>query len=175
MRKMFYGIRALAGLVFNTACEEIAGEGWIVDWAPVDITIEAYDAAGNSIISPEMPGMTLTFMNETYEVRGEESMYDPIEPKYFMPRMYGLIAKSIKGDQGTLEKYILYFGQINGASDLDEDILLNWPDGSSDTIHYHCGNHREGRNPKCDRSWKLNGAKHSGSNFIFNGKSLPSE
>ena len=65
---MFYGILALAGLVFATSCEGIIPGGLIVDWTPVEITIEAYDAAGNSIISPEMPGMTLTFKGTTYEV-----------------------------------------------------------------------------------------------------------
>ena len=42
--------------------------GYTVDWAPVEITIQAYDADGNSIISPEMPGMTLTYKGDIYTV-----------------------------------------------------------------------------------------------------------
>ena len=175
MRKMFYGILALAGLVFATSCEGIIPGGLIVDWTPVEITIEAYDAAGNSIISPEMPGMTLTFKGTTYEVTDPASQREEYQTKAYMAIMGGLQAHPFQGDQGEIVKYILWFGEIDGASDMDEDIVLNWPDGSEDTIHYHCGNHREWPEPKCDRSWKLNGKKHEGSNFIFNGKSLPAE
>ena len=175
MRKMFYGILALAGLVFTSSCEEISPFGLIVDWAPVEITIEAYDDAGNSIISPDMPGMSLTFKGTTYEVQDPASLHDDYQTKAYMAIMAGLQAHPIQDEQGKIAKYILWFGEIDGAKNMDEDIILNWPDGSEDIIHYHCGNHREWPEPKCDRSWKLNGKKHEGSNFIFNGKSLPVE
>ena len=171
MKKLLFSLLSLA--VIATACEEIIPGGMIVDWAPVEITMEAYDAAGNSIISPEMPGMTLTFKGTTYEVQDPASRRDEYQTKAYMAIMAGLQAHPVQGDQGEIAKYILWFGEIDGAKDMDEDIVLNWPDGSSDTIHYHCGNHREWPEPKCDRTWKLNGTKHSGSNFIFNGKSLP--
>ena len=76
-------------------------------------------------------------------------------------------------DGGGVTLYRLNFGEIDGADDMDEDILLQWPDGSRDVIHYHCGNHRYGKNFGCDRSWKLNGEPHDGSLFTFTGKSLP--
>ena len=171
MKKLLFSLLSLA--VIATACEEIIPGGMIVDWAPVEITMEAYDAAGNSIISPEMPGMTLTFKGTTYEVQDPASRRDEYQTKAYMAIMAGLQAHPVKGDQGEIAKYILWFGEIDGAKDMDEDIILNWPDGSEDIIHYHCGNHREWPEPKCDRTWKLNGTKHSGSNFIFNGKSLP--
>lgn len=69
--------------------------------------------------------------------------------------------------------YRLVFGEIDGAADMDEDIVLNWPDGSKDVTHYHCSDHREGRHPKCNRSWELNGSEHEGNTFRFSGKSLP--
>lgn len=163
---MFYGILALAGMVF-TSCENVPG--MIVDWCPVEITIEAYDVDGNSIISPNMPGMTLTFQGKTYEVQ-EAPRY---ETKAYLAIMAGLIARPVQGDQGKIEGYILWFGEIDGAADMDEDITLHWPDGSEDIIHYHCSNHREWPEPKCNRSWKLNGKKHDRSDFVFSGKSLP--
>ena len=176
MRKLFYGILALAGLVFATSCEGLIPGGLIVDWAPVEITIEAYDAAGNSIISPDMPGMTLTFRNEVFRIKQSEPVTEEgVQTKAYAAIMDGLIARPIQDEQGKIAKYILWFGEIDGAKNMDEDILLHWPDGSEDTIHYHCGNHREWPEPKCDRSWKLNGAKHEGSNFIFHDKSLPAE
>ena len=74
-----------------------------------------------------------------------------------------------------MTKYRLYFGEIDGADDMDEDIVLQWPDGSRDVIHYHCGNHHYGKNPSCDRSWKVNGKSHDGSFFTFTGKTLAAE
>lgn len=143
-------------------CEEIS-EGRIVDWAPVNIYIEAVDNNGNSIISPDMPGMTLTFKDSVYTVQNEDSI---IHTRAYMAIMKGLVARPIGGTDG---QYQLVFGEIDGAADMDEDILLNWPDGSRDIIHYHCSNHSE-RKLSCNRSWKLNGQPHNGSTFRFTDK-----
>ena len=85
--------------------------------------------------------------------------------------MYGLIAQPCMQPDGTIF-YQLVFGEIDGAADMDEDLILNWPDGSEDVIHYHCSDHREGRNAKCNRSWKLNGKEYGDNTFYFTGKSL---
>ena len=151
----------MAGMMVAAGCDSL-----IVDWTPVDIYIEAVDEDGRSIISPEMPGMSLTFKGVTYTVK-EES----VRTRAYAAILVGLIAQPVSdGDQSG---YRLYFGEIDGAADMDEDIVLNWPDGSEDVIHYHCANHREWPKPDCNRSWKLNGKKHDGSTFRFTGKSLP--
>ena len=75
MKKFFIAFIALFAF-FATACEGLIPGSLIVDWAPVEITIEAYDAAGNSIISPDMPGMSLTFKGTTYEVQDPASLHD---------------------------------------------------------------------------------------------------
>lgn len=168
MKRFIYGIIALLGLVSFSSCVDIGG--YIVDWAPVEITIAAFDADGNSIISPDMPGMSLTFKGETYPVK-EWGSSEP-ETKAYMAIMAGLRAMPIQGDDGQIAVYQLWFGEIDGAADMDEDIVLDWPDGSQDVIHYHCSNHREWPSPKCDRSWKLNGEAQERSHFEFTGKSL---
>ena len=72
MRKILIALLASTA-VLSTGCEKILGGDWIVDWAPVNVYIEASDTDGNSIISPDMPGMTLTFKGETYTVKiGDE-------------------------------------------------------------------------------------------------------
>ena len=167
MKKALYCMALLVGLFSLSACEDFYGD-LIVDWAPVSIYIEAVDADNNSIISPEMPGMSLTFQGTKYTVKTEAEA----ETRAYLARMKGLIAVP-KQDESGKTVYQLVFGEIDGAADMDEDIALTWPDGSSDVIHYHCSDHRESRNPKCNRSWKLNGEKHDGSLFRFTGKSLP--
>lgn len=168
MKRVLCLIVFLAGILSVSSCEKVIG-GWIVDWAPVNIYMEAVDAEGHSIISPEMPGMTLTFKGETYSVQDAES-WDNAQTKAYLAIMEGLVAVPYMEENGETV-YRLKFGEIDGAADMDEDIVLNWPDGSQDTIHYHCSDHREGRNPRCNRSWKLNGKKHDGNVFRFTGKS----
>lgn len=160
-----YVLAAICSILFIGCDKE--KEGYIVDWAPVEIHIYAQDSNGNSIIQPEMPGMTITFQGETYTVTDWESARDEMRTKAYLARMYGFVAETCPEDS---TKYRLYFGEIDGAADMDEDLVLTWPDGSKDTIHYHCSDHKEGKNPTCNRSWKLNGQKHEGHIFRFTGK-----
>lgn len=155
--------------VLATGCEKFFGGNggdWIVDWSPVTVRIEAVDANGSSIICPNMPGMTLTFQGKTYEAKLWER-----PTKAYLARMYGLVICPNLEDDAT-SSYVLVFGEIDGALDMDEDLVLNWPDGSRDVIHYHCSDHYSGPHARCNRSWKLNGEKHEGSIFRFTGKSL---
>ncbi len=167
MKKVLYCLALLVGLFSLSACDDIFGDV-IVDWAPVKIYIEAVDADNHSIISSEMPGMSLTFRGTEYTVKTEAEA----ETRAYLARMKGLIAVPQQTESGDTV-YQLVFGEIDGAEDMEEDITLTWPDGSTDVIHYHCSDHKEGRHPSCDRSWKLNGEKHDGSLFRFTGKSLP--
>ena len=150
-----------------SGCEEIVNE-YIVDWAPVNIYIYATDKEGNSIIEPDMPGMTLTYKDRTYSVNDWNNRYDT-PTKAYLAQLYGLFAQEVEV-RDSVTTYRLIFGEIDGAADMDEDIILNWPDGSVDTIHYHCSDHKGGKNFKCNRSWKLNGKKHEGNEFTFTGK-----
>ena len=164
-KRITVSLLLMAALIAAPACESIMGN-YIVDWAPVNLYITATDAAGNSIISPDMPGMTLTFQGKTYPVRNwDDRRKEAIPTKAYLAVLDGLFAQPYATSGERL--YRLWFGEIDGALDMDEDILLKWPDGSEDTIHYHCSDHREGRTPKCNRSWKLNGKKHSGNAFHF--------
>lgn len=160
-------ICALSTILF-TGC---GPESIIVDWAPVEIYIHASDADGKSIIKPDMPGMSLTFKGVTYTVKDWDKRDEEKETRAYPARLYGLYAQHCSTTDST--KYMLYFGEIDGAADMDEDIVLKWPDGSTDIIHYHCSDHKlVGMEPRCDRSWKLNGEWHNNNEFSFTGKLL---
>ena len=159
---------ALSALMF-AGCEEFNIDNPIVDWNPVNIYIYATDSTGNSIIKPEMPGMSLTFKNQTYTVRDEREKYDSIiYTRAYLAILYGLFAEPYYDDNDSIQ-YRLSFGEIDGAADMDEDITLSWPDGSTDVIHYHCSDHNE-RKLSCKRTWKLNGKSHDGGIFHFTNK-----
>ena len=143
----------------------------IVDWAPVNVYLTVQDKSGKDLLDPEsqdnwIEGTTITFKGETYkgsrEWRDARNDSDNVATRAYLAVMRGL---NLVKDSGNGFK--LVFGEIDGAVDMDEDLVVSWPDGTKDTIHYHCSNHRWGRNPDCDRSWKLNGKKASSNIFKF--------
>ena len=140
----------------------------IVDWAPVTVSITATDMYGNDLLDPLsnsciLEGTTLTFQKKTYEVS-----YDFINrfngAKAYMPRMYGLQLDSVRSSDKL--QYRLYFGEIDGAKDMNEDLVINWGNGTSDVINYHCWGHNE-RKLSCNHEWKVNGKKVDGSKIEF--------
>lgn len=171
--KRILSLLTLAATILSVcACDKAFSEDYIVDWYPVTINIIATDEAGNSVISPEMPGMSLRFQGTSYTVKPWEEYYK-VPTKAYRAVISGLFAKPVI--ENGLAQYILWFGEIDGAADMDEDIVLTWPDGSTDTIHYHCSDHKEGKHPTCKRRWKLNGHEFEGSTeptFVFSGKKV---
>lgn len=168
MRKFALFIVTIALMVSLTGCEK---ESFVVDWSPVNIYLKVTDGKGTDFLDPENPnnmidGTTITFKGETYEAkRDDEYLYR--ETKAYLARMHGLrLAKDSRIFNGIDQGYSLMFGQIDGAEDMDEDLLVTLSDGTTGTIHYHCSNHNE-RKLRCDRSWKFNGAKVEGNIFTF--------
>ena len=140
----------------------------IVDWAPVCVGITATDMYGNDLLDPAsnsciLEGTTLTFQEMTYEVS-----YDFMNrfegAKAYMPRMNGLQLDTMRTADEV--RYMLFFGEINGGSDMDENLVINWGNGTSDIINYHCWNHNE-RKGTCKRVWKVNGKVVDGSKIAF--------
>ena len=167
MSRGIFTIACIATCLLNLGCSLDNDDDWIVDWSPVYIYINATDAEGNGIIQPDMPGMSLTYKGEIYTVQDWEQMYQRTSSKAYLARLYGLFAQPGSAYASAESPYRLIFGEIDGALDMDEDIILNWPDGTIDIIHYHCSNHKSGKNASCNRSWKLNGKNHNGSEFGF--------
>ena len=124
--------------------------GSITGWAPVYLVVSVHDRDGNDLLDPEregnfFKGATLRFRGKTYTAKQPEDA----SSRAYETQIYGWILYK-------QEVYYLFFGEIDGAADMDEDLVLQWPDGSSDTIHYHCAKHNKTK-LTCERSWKLNG------------------
>ena len=167
-KKSLFAFAALA--LALCGCDDPIIDNPIVDWTPVNIYIYATDSQGHSIIQPDMPGMTLTFQGKTYSVKDKDAYYDSIRTKAYFAVMRGLLAEPVDTTANP-KVYRLSFGEIDGAADMDEDITLNWPDGSTDVIRYHCSDHNEYK-LTVKRTWKLNGKDHDGGVFHFSDKSL---
>lgn len=170
MKRLIYLCIAAVMLV---ACDkEDLPDDICVDWTPVYFFIFAVDSAGNDIIKEDMPDMTVTFRGETYHV---SNLYETT--RAILPNFYGLCfirANDTDWRTNPFNAYnppqnnFLAFGELDGSKDMDEDIILTWPDGSKNTIHYHCSDHKVTRKEvSCKRTWKLDGKSHEGYIFEF--------
>ncbi len=160
-----------------TGCAKfLNGGGYIVDWSPVNVYLKIQDAAGTDLLDPDNPdnlidGTSITFQGKTYEA--QRSWYERAsgkgpQTKAYLAQIYGLFLiqdKMIWNNAG--DGFSLIFGEIDGAADLDEDLVVHLADGTEHTIHYHCSDHVEGENPSCKRSWKLDGVDVDSNLFTF--------
>ena len=181
MRRLVSFVLAILLTVSFTGCEKLGGNGgggdWIVDWVPVSLFLRVVDEGGKDLLDPENPnnlidGTSITFKGKTYSA--SRQWYEAGRPnempatKAILAQIYGLFL--VNGEMFFMNSntagFSLFFGEIDGARDMDEDLVVTLPNGMTGTIHYHCSNHNE-RKLSCDRSWKFNGAKHEGNIFTF--------
>lgn len=154
-----------------TGCD-IINDDVIVDWAPAEIYITVQDASGKDLLDSlnsrcVLDGLTATFRGETYEVRTDycDKYAYSRDTRAYMPTWYGLclINQDLvwNGEKSEMQKigyYMLYFGEIDGSDDMDEDIILSFANGEKHIIHYHCSHHSY-RKASCRRWYSLDGKK----------------
>lgn len=173
--KRFSLLVFLLSLIAFTGCDVLEDDR-IVDWAPVNLYLKVTDGKGTDLLDPESPnnmidGTTITFKGKTYEASREwmneqDSVNEP-KTRAYLAHMYGLLLiNDSMYHKDRPQGFSLVFGEIDGAADMDEDLVVTLPDGTTGTIHYHCSDHSE-RKLKCNRSWKFNGAKADSNVFTF--------
>ena len=159
-------------------------ESWdrpIVDWTPVILIFEVDDAAGNDLLDPEradklIEETTITFKGRTYGVcrswLDTGNNWDAIpETRVYLPVMKGLQLTKKSLCVYPLEpedRYVLFFGEIDGGKEMDEDLVLQWSDGKKNTIHYHCSDHKAtDKEITVNRWFSLDGKKTESNLFHF--------
>ena len=165
----------ILSLLLSAGCSNIVFEDYpTVDWYPVNLIVTVQDEAGNDLLDPALEenyfdGATISFQGKTYEAfeLGINENWQQTPTKMYLARIKGfrLVYDTIYiSESETRECHFLVFGEIDGARDMDEDLILTWPDGSRETFHYHCSDHKvvkKGNSGEwdisCKRSWTLNG------------------
>ena len=177
MRKFVLFVLSTVMIASLAGCEKISGGGMEVDWAPVSLFLRVVDGEGTDLLDPANPnnmidGFSIIFKGDIYNA--SKQWYEAGRPyempvtKAILARLYGLflVNGEMFSNYSETAGFSLFFGEIDGAADMDEDLVVTLPNGMTGTIHYHCSNHNE-RSINCDRSWKFNGAKHEGNIFTF--------
>ena len=177
MRKFVLFVLSTVMIISLVGCERIGGGAMEIDWAPESLFLRVVDGEGADLLDPENPnnlidGTSITFKGDSYNASRQwyetGRPYEVPATKAFLARLYGLflVNGEMFGNYSETAGFSLFFGEIDGAADMDEDLVVTLPNGMTGTIHYHCSNHNE-RKLSCDRSWKLNGTKHDGNIFTF--------
>ena len=149
----------------------------IVDWYPVNLIVTVQDKQGNDLLDPArsgnyFEGTTISFKGTTYDARLLEAgeYWAKAPTKAYFAKMKGLrlVHDQLYFSETEIRTcYFLVFGQIDGAADMDENLVITWPNGKQDTFHYHCSDHKIEKQKDgswdidCQRYWKLNNKKAS--------------
>ena len=105
-----------------TSCENMQVDA---DAMPVTLEIFVKDTEGNNLLDYgwlDGKNVTATFKGETYQLQKDEPT------RAYMPHFYGF--KVTGRDLGAM----LYFGELDGTHDRNDEFVINWGDGTFDTI-----------------------------------------
>ena len=119
-RIIFFLLIAISSVI--TSCESI---GVDADAMPVTLEIFVKDTEGNNLLDYgwlDGKNVTATFKGETYELQKD------MPTRAYMPHFYGF--KVTARDLGSM----LYFGELDGTHDMNDEFVINWGDGTFDTI-----------------------------------------
>ena len=72
--------------------------------------------------------------------------------------------KGLHVDSSAINQPYFCFGELDGADNYDDDFIITFADGSTDTIHFKRV-HKSGLN--VEDSWTLNGKKRDGNYIIL--------
>lgn len=146
-----------ASLLFVASCRNNNEEDIVVDWAAINIKFYVVDyGLKTNYVADNFNDIiyttSLTYQDKTYKV--ERSL-----TKDYMPHFKGLYV-----DSSAIEKPYFCFGELDGAKNYDNDFIINFADGSADTIHFKRVHKGE---LNVNDTWTLNGKEHSNNEFIL--------
>ncbi len=122
MMKRIISFLLIAISSVTTSCENMQVEA---DAMPVTLEIFVKDTEGNNLLDYgwlDGKNVTATFKGETYELQ------EDVPTRAYMPHFYGF--KVTGRDLGMM----LYFGELDGTHDMNDEFVINWGDGTFDTI-----------------------------------------
>ena len=119
-RTLLFLLIAISSVI--TSCENMQVDA---DAMPVTLEIFVKDTEGNNLLDYgwlDGKNVIATFKGETYELQKD------VPTRAYMPHFYGF--KVTGRDLGAM----LYFGELDGTHDMNDEFVINWGDGTFDTI-----------------------------------------
>ena len=119
-----------------SSCSKMLSTDIIMDWYPVNFYIKVVDVTGKDLLDPANDNSWI--IGTAFDFMGQEDIIDLecveniYRTKYYLPHFNGI---TLQNDH--LHGYVLKFGEFDGADSYDQEkLIINWPDGTSNTITY---------------------------------------
>lgn len=144
-------------LILSSCNKNEEDDDLIVDWNPIELKffVVEYGLKTNYVAdnyNDIIHTTTLTYQGKTYKVERSLS-------KDYMPHFKGLYV-----DSSAIDKPYFCFGELDGADNYDDDFIINFADGSADTVHFKRV-HKGALDVK--DTWILNGNEQQNGEFIL--------
>ena len=116
------------------------------DVAPILIQFEVKDMDGKNLVKPDRKGL---INGKRVKAIWQETEYyldsadTAVETKAYKPYFIGLATHDVISSETNYEvypyKYTLgiVFGELDGAKDYDNDLVIDWGDGKKDIFHIY--------------------------------------
>ena len=120
--------------VLAAGCDDfLKGDSYFV---PQDfsIVIKLVDPEGNDLLDSTVVSnwrdstLTCTFKNKTFEAESADN-YVSGTLNFVITTYHDVYTYSTHN--------VLFFGNFNGMTNFDDDVVFSWPDNSSDTLHVY--------------------------------------
>lgn len=138
--------------------------GWIFDFSPTLVRILLSDAQGNDLMDPENENgwlnkpISASFNGKTYEgIEMKGIRLDDEQTKAYLAVIKGFYI--YPKEYTETEQYVLTFGELDSADLWNHDLVISWPDGSSDVIRVQHA-----------LRWNVKGEPEMYTGFKFNGE-----
>lgn len=170
--KTNFSLKVLLGVllipVLLTSCKK-EKDDLIWDFIPIVIAINVVDESGNNLMDPATENsiagneIKITFRGKTYNL--DEEPNEKTNSRAYLPKFRGLYSfDEFRKDF----QYGLFFGEFARDDNYDEEIVIDWGDGSMNDIIVF--NHKfwwEKDNPKSETTFYINGKKVNGEYIII--------
>lgn len=139
-------------------------EPMLWDIAPINFQIEVYDQAGANLVDPKHPqsitktSTTIQMGEKVYPLKSLEQARRSGQSglRYYMPSFHGF---TYARSYGKDAKWMLSFGEFDGAQNHNQEVTLHWGNGQKDVLSYTNQIKWTGKRgePKITRIFYLNG------------------
>ncbi|MBR5073814.1 MAG: hypothetical protein IKX26_01130 [Bacteroidales bacterium] len=149
--RLFLIIIFLGSAVSCSKNEENTPIGGVV--GNITMLFSVSDKNGNDLLDPEyenniLEGTSLTYNKKIYPVdntlqKNYDNYINGIPERTDLGSFVGLqlvnryYVKNCYGYIYAKDHYYLYSGSLESGEERDDDIIINWGDGSKDIVHYH--------------------------------------
>lgn len=155
MKNYYYLFLMILAFAFNSCQKENNEEEVIIDWYPLEVTINLKNQKGENLANPQSQVFFAKNAKANFQGKDYQITYS-LQKAYYAPTEFYIT------QEGENSKIV--FGEIMGHREYDDDITITWGNGTKDIIHLKRKINR--KKIDADNIWSYNGKSIGSENFI---------